>query len=204
MRDEQLKHFPDIGTLIAYMDRARETGQEDLRAQYNFMYERSHSYADGWSTHLPLLASVIATAKKGPVLEVGVGRGSSPLVVEMCRAMGRDLIGLDSEQAWLNEMCDLPYPTLEVMPDWAKFPSWIAKRNFAVAFVDHGPGEARLPVVKALRGHADYVVVHDTYNPGYMIGLDAELDTWKYRADYKLMASCTSVVSDVKPYAGAT
>lgn len=202
-RDPVLKHWPDIGTLIDYMNKARETGQEDLRAQYNCMYERSHAYAEGWATHIPMLASVLATAKKGPVLEIGVGRSSSPMVVEMCRAMGRKLTGLDSEQAWLDELEDLNYPELILFPDWSKIGEWIADKKFAVIFIDHGPGEARLPVLKAVRGHAEHIVVHDTFNPGYLIGLDDELATFKYKSDYLLMPSCTSVVSDTKPYAGA-
>ena len=202
-RDEVMRAFPDMGSLVDFMNKARENKDEELRAQYNFMYERSHAAAEGWGTHAPLLAAVIATASPGPVLEIGVGRCSSPLVVEMCKAMGRDLTGLDSEKDWLGEMCDLGYPELIHFPDWSKLPEWLAGKNFAVIFIDHGPGEARLPVTKAVRGHAEFVVCHDTFNPGYLIGLDAELATWKYKTDYTLMPSCTSVVSDVRPYAGA-
>jgi len=203
-RLEKLPALPDIGTLIDTMNRARANGDEELRAQLNPMYERSHAHADGWGTHLPLLASVIATAKKGPVLEIGVGRCSSPTVVEMCRAMGRKLTGLDSEKFWLDELADLNYPELIHFINWADIGEWIDGKKFAVIFIDHGPGEARLPVLKAVRGHAEFIVVHDTFNPGYLVGLDDELATFKYKSDYILMPSCTSVVSDVRAYAGAT
>jgi hypothetical protein len=215
MRDETMRNFPDMPSLVAFMNKARETGQEDLRAQYEEMYERAHGFSDGWYTHAPLLAAVVASAPPGPVLEVGVGRGSSTVLVEMCKAMGRELIGIDSDAGWLAKMADLDYPRLLHMPDWTLLADWLGSRRrrvdggqwvenpFAVAFVDHGPGEARLPVVKMLRGHAEQIVVHDTHNPGYLIGLDAYLDTFRYRHDYTLMPSCTSVVSDVRTYAGA-
>lgn len=204
MRDEKLRTWPDMGSLVDAMNAARERGDEEWRAQYNQQYERSHAHSDGWGTHAPMLASVIATASPGPVLEIGVGRCSSPLVVEMCRAMGRDLVGIDSELAWLAELDDLNYPQRVHMPDWAELPAWMADKYFAVIFIDNGPGDARLPTLKAARGHAEFIVCHDTFNPGYLIGFDAYLSTFKYKSDYTLMPSTTSVVSDVRPYAGAT
>jgi hypothetical protein len=206
------KPYPDIGTLAAEMDAARAAGNEALRAELNVKYERSQFHGYGWGTHIPLLASVIATAREGAVLEIGVGRCSSPMLVELCRAMGRVLVGLDSEQAWLDEIATLDYPHLERMASWGELPAWLDKMRlassvpavspWAVIFIDHGPGEARLPVLKACRGHAEFIVCHDTFNPGHLIGFDDELATYPYRSDYTLMASSTSVVSDVRPYAG--
>ena len=201
--------YPDIGTLVATMDKARADGDEELRAMLNPIYERSHYHYDGWGTHAPLLAAVVATARPGPVLEIGIGRGSSPLLIEMCRAMGRDLVGMDSEQGWIDELADLPYPELVCMPDWNKLPAWLeahrmlTKSHWSVIFIDHGPGEARLPVTKATRGFSEFIVCHDTHNPGYLVGLDDFLDTFKFRSDYTLMPSCTSVVSDERAYPGA-
>ena len=196
-----------MGALVDFMNvQCRERlRDEELREQYVPMYERSQAHYNGWGTHAPMLASVIATARPGSVLEIGVGRCSSPLLIEMCKAMGRELVGLDSEEAWLKEIGDLPYPELIHMPDWSKMGDWLDERGhyWSVIFIDHGPGTARLPVLKACRGHGEFIVVHDTFNPGYLVGLDDELDKFKFRSDYTLMPSCTSVVSDVRAYAGA-
>ena len=51
---------------------------------------------DGGGSHVPLLASVVAIARPGPVLELGVGDMSTPLLREMCRAMGRELVSVDT------------------------------------------------------------------------------------------------------------
>jgi hypothetical protein len=202
--DNPRKNFPDFGSLIAYMDRARENHDEELREQYVETYERAHGFSDGWYTNIPLLAAVVATSQPGPILEVGVGRGSSSLLVELCKAMGRELVGVDNDAAWLTKMADLEYPELVHIPDWNQFPSWLASRGkWSVAFIDHGPGEARLPVLKMVRPCADQIVAHDVFNPGYLIGFDDELATFKFKTDYTLMPSCSSVVSDVRPYAGA-
>jgi hypothetical protein len=204
-KTEPVKAFPDWGTLIAAMDKAREDGDEALRALYRPRYEMAKVHGEGWATHMPLLASVVATARPGPVLEIGVGRGSSPLLVEMCRAMGRDLVGIDSEQPWLDEIASvLTYPSLIHMPDWSALPAWLAEHPvWSVIFIDHGPGEARLPVLKMVHEHADVeqIVCHDVHNPGYLIGFDEYLMTkFKHYAEYVIMPSCTAVVSDVRPY----
>lgn len=205
--DKPQKTFPDIGSLADYMNAARERGDEELRAQYNPMYERSQFHGYGWTTHIPLLASVVATARQGPILEIGVGRGSSPLLVEMCRAMGRGLVGLDSSKEWLDEIAEIGHRHLTQMHDWSDLPHWLAAwgpmPHWSVIFIDHGPAEARLPVLKACRGHAEFIVCHDAHNPGYLIGFDDYLDTFRFRSDYTLMAAQTSVVSDVRAYAGA-
>ncbi len=199
--------FPDRAALVKEMNDARARGDEAYRARLNPHYERSQYHAEGWGSHIPLLASVVATARPGPVLEIGVGRSSSPLLVEMCRATGRGLVGLDSEQAWLDEIADIGYPKLVHMPDWSKLPDWLDatqwSHTWSVIFVDHGPGDARLPVLKMLRGLAEFIVCHDTRNEPYLPGFDAELDSYRYRFDYVKMTPSTTVVSDVRPYAGA-
>jgi hypothetical protein len=199
--------YPDMGTLVADMDRARAEGDEALRAALNPRYELAHAHGDGWGAHIPLLASVVATARPGPVLEIGVGRSSSPLLVEMCRAMGRDYRGLDSEPDWAEEIRGvLGVDTISVMPDWSRLESWLkdSGEQWAVVFIDHGPGPARLPVTRVVREHAgaEFIVCHDTFNP-WLEGLHEYLDTFKFRSDYVIMPSSTSVVSDVRAYAGA-
>lgn len=70
---------------------------------------------------------------------------------------------------------------------------------YGVIFVDHRPDTARLPVLKAVRGRADYIVCHDTCNP-YFAGVDDFLSTFKWRYDWGFMASSTTVVSDTKEF----
>jgi hypothetical protein len=188
--------FPDTLSVLNHI----RDNPNDLSAKY--LSHRSRAHADGWGTHVPLLASVLATSEPGPVLEIGVGNGSSPLLVEMCRAMGRDLIGMDSSKAWLDEIRDIGYPSLLHITDWELLPGWMSDfdKQWSVIFIDHGPGEARLPALKACRNYADHIVVHDTLNPGYMPGMDDYLSTFRYRTDYIKMTPCTSVVSDLFPY----
>jgi hypothetical protein len=206
-KSEPIKAFPDYGTIISKMAEARAAGDEALYQNYRRRYEIAKVHGEGWMAHAPMLASVIATARPGPVLEIGIGRGSTPLILEMCKAMGRPYAGLDKESAWVYEMGDaLSCPGIEQMDDWVKLPDWLSKnyKRWAVVFVDNDP-LGRLPAIVAVRDMCEFVVVHDTWNLWEELRpMHEYLDTFKFRSDYTLFPSCTSVVSDVRAYSGAT
>ena len=160
---------------------------------------RIGAYAAGAGTHLPLLASVVAIARPGPVLEIGTGHCSAPMLAEMCKAMGREWHVLDHDSTWVHNVLDLG-------PDWhaagEKFVS--AGGQWAVAFIDSSPPLDRNELVCSLRDKCEFLVVHDTDNQG---GDLAELleyfKTFPHRYDYTRMRPWTTVVSDVRAYPGA-
>lgn len=47
-------------------------------------------------THIPILAAVVAMTD-GPVLELGTGLNSTPLLSEMCFHMSRDLYSIETD-----------------------------------------------------------------------------------------------------------
>lgn len=158
---------------------------------------RSEAYGARNGTHLPLLASVLAIARPGPVLEIGVGHCSSPLIAEMCRAMGREWWALDSHPDWLRTTLDLD-PKITVLGEYSEM-EW--QGEWSVVFVDCSPGTARLPVVQALRSRAEFIVVHDTDNlSGDVADLVEVLDAFPHHFTYKRMSPWTTVVSDVRAY----
>lgn len=151
------------------------------------MTPREKAYGEGFGTHIPLLASVIAKARSGGVWEIGVGHCSSPLIAEMCHASRRAYSVWDSDHEWLKSVRDL-YPTVG------------HPVNLAVAFVDCD-GPERLRWVRQLRDDAEFIVVHDTDNQGGDLAeLLAYLDTFTYRYDYKIMRPWTTVVSMTRSY----
>ena len=179
--------------------------------------DRSAAYAQGWGTCLPLLAGVVAAsaATHGPILEIGSGLSSTPLLLEMARATGRRLVTLESNLAWMNVNEDLHHPEFLHVPDWAELPALIAELEtqhpglsagkdggpyWSMIFIDNDPGHTRVENVLRCRGRSEYLVAHDTHNPWFR-GLDEALDAFVYRFDYTLMTACTSVVSDYAPYA---
>ncbi len=149
---------------------------------------REAAYGQRFGTHLPLLASVIAKARPGAVLEVGTGHSSAPLIAEMCRAMDRAWHVQEEDEWWRSTTDDL-VPWLGAPPDQP-----------AVVFVDCS-GWDRLKWIKRYRDLAEFIVVHDTDNPsGDLKPMTDYLDTFTYRYDYKVMTPWTTVVSMTRAY----
>ena len=124
-------------------------------------------HPDPYSTHqAALLAAAIAT--QGPILELGVGWYSTPLLHAFCAAMSRTLVSVESAGPW-GEM----FRARDVS-GWHQFflgPGPIAPREFpgpwAVVLVDHAPpwdGHVmnRMAAVRALAECARRFVIHDT------------------------------------------
>lgn len=155
------------------------------------MTPRDRTYGEGFGTHIPLLASVIAKAGPGAVFEVGTGHASAPLVSEMCKSSDRDWWVYDTDEQWIELVKDLGSFTR--MQD-GNVP------KCAVAFVDC-VGWDRLKWIRRLRDVAEFIVVHDTDNPaGDLREMNACLDTFTYRYDYTVMTPWTSVVSMIRKY----
>jgi hypothetical protein len=182
-----MRSFPDIWAL----EQAARTPEEDLTLR------RSQAFGNGWGTHLPLLASVVAIARPGHVLELGSGFFSTTLLAEMCHVMGRELTVYDSDADWRQRAIDglrgVYASTNEIYWEDLQYP-------WSVIFIDNHPDESRLwNLQRARNGKSEFVVMHDTCNP-YFKGVDEELDKFKYRYDYVQMSSCTTVVSNVREY----
>lgn len=154
---------------------------------------REAAYAQRFGTHLPLLAAVIAKAGPGAVLEVGTGHASAPLISEMCRATGRDHVVYEPDPAWAEVTQGLGCLVYHLGSN-------PTVNRCAVALVDCW-GWDRLGWLQKLRDVTEFIVVHDTDDPaGDLKEMNAYLDTFKYRYDYKVMTPWTSVVSMTRSY----
>jgi len=145
----------------------------------------------GHATHLPLLAACVARTP-GPVLELGMGAYSTPLLHAMCPDVR--LLSLESDEAWFREFSYLLKGRHEglLIHDWARAP--IDDDHWSVVLVDHQPAARRVVEIERLRGKADYLVVHDTEHRLY--GYEPVLTTFKQRVECQRYAPWTSVVSD--------
>ena len=143
---------------------------------------------DGAGSHVPLLASVVAIARPGPVLELGVGDSSTPLLREMCRAMGREHVRFDSSPEWCAKYDAILFgdqPTL--------------RYEYAVAFIDTSPPPNRLEWVRLVR--AEFIVIHDTDNQGGDLTEMVEyLATFPHHFIYDAYRPWTTVVSRTRSY----
>lgn len=116
-----------------------------------------------WGSHIPALASCVDLSPGYPVVELGVGHFSTPLLHAMCS--NRKLYSLESDTSWLSQFDFLRSANHLFVPgDYEEtLPQILAEHErFAVVFVDNSPGGARRETdfSRAIQ-KTDFVVVHD-------------------------------------------
>lgn len=117
-----------------------------------------HKANPEWGTHIPLLIKLLEHTE-GPVLELGMGISSTPLLHALCQ--NRKLVSYENDPIF-TEMFK-KYQTanhdIRLVTDWDD-----AELNhlWSVALIDHKPDARRKEEIKRLRWFCDYLIVHDT------------------------------------------
>jgi len=165
-------------------------------------YVRSHYDGNTYGTHQRYLIEAVRLTE-GPVLELGSGDGSTPILHSLVAASsqipGRLLITVDNNDEWLERYTGMTSERHRFArrDDPAKFLDESSNTQMGVVFVDHAPGNTRADAVEKARKVADYVVVHDTEDNGYEIW--DTLQSFKYVRHFRYMRPWTSVVSMTRP-----
>jgi hypothetical protein len=159
-----------------------------------------------YGTHMaPLLTAVAYTT--GPILELGCGDYSTPLLHALCSKTHRFLLSADTDKKWLHLFMDLEnwWHQFKYVPvyedDWERNPKphlWDevgAGTRWGVVLIDHRPGERRAVDIKRLKDQADILVVHDAQELGYNYA--SVMGDFKYRYLYKRYSTQTLVLSNV-------
>jgi hypothetical protein len=154
-------------------------------------------YSPGWASHLPVLIKILQISD-GPVLELGSGIFSTPVMHWLCLESKRRLITYEDVPDYYNMIKRFSYGMHEIklIEDWDKIP--IDNVHWGVVFVDHNPPERRKIEIARLANIADYIIVHDTESQ-----MDAEtgfikesFPLFKYSYNYKRQKPYTSVLSN--------
>jgi hypothetical protein len=152
-----------------------------------------HPYA----THLPALVGCI-TATEGPVLELGSGVFSTPVLHTACGT--RRLLTADTDEDWMARFRYLESHNhrFALVDEWSRFEA--IEAPWDVVLVDQSPGSARAPTIERLRAQARLIVVHDTQAADHY-GFEPLLSTFRYRRDFAELGVQvgTTVVSDLVP-----
>lgn len=150
-----------------------------------------------WGSHLvPLFACITAT--RGPVLELGIGHWSTPLLHAYICSGGRQLVSIEDSQTWVDRFADLNCAGHRVLCntyDRAIVEALNAK--WSVVFLDQSPGWRRAADALALREVSDYIVVHDYSGAEVSDPFQPILALWPYRAVAGF--SPTTLVLGMKP-----
>lgn len=145
---------------------------------------------------MPILARIMDLTD-GPVLEMGMGIYSTPLLDIMCAESKRMLVSYDNDPEWFgeNEKWTSDYHQVLFTDNWER--ADIDRVHWSVVLIDHKPAPRRIKDIKRLAYNANFIVVHDT---------EPESDKFfkyrwiyrffKYRYDYTKARPHTSVLSN--------
>lgn len=156
---------------------------------------------DPYGTHyVPLAAAVARTT--GPVLELGMGDHSTPLLHLLC--VNRLLVSADSNARWMSRYDAFRSPThqLHAVDHWDRW-GLIEEHQWSVCFVDCSPTPQRVDLLERLKGRAHYIVVHDTdpdVESAQVFAFEEALNRFRYRSDYRVFRPFTTIVSDTEPF----
>lgn len=149
----------------------------------------------GWSTHNYVLLQCLL-ASKGPVLEVGSGLYSTPLLHWMCRLQGRKLLTYENEQEFYDmaRVFKSRMHRVEHIEDWDTMDF---NTHWGVVLIDHHPEKRRAVDIVNFKDSADYIVIHDTDREDKYDFAKA-WPHFKYRYTWQGCKPWTTVVSNTK------
>src|SRR3990167_3439257 len=121
-----------------------------------------HKFDPTWGSHLPVLIKCLENSK-GPVLELGLGISSTPLLHALCFDQDRFLLSLDNDPQFVEMFKKYRSEThsIELVDNWATHPI-TPSPLWALALIDHKPEERRKEEIKRLADKAIFLIVHDT------------------------------------------
>ena len=153
-----------------------------------------------FATHMPLLLACLRHTT-GPVLEIGSGWFSTPLVAAF--ATDRLVRTIESNPDWYDRISRVAtYQPITrhrhqilFVPDYDDAP--ILDHEWSVVLLDHEPPPRRGHDAQRLRDHCQLMIGHDSEHPDY--GYGPVFDTFKYRFTLSSIFPWTTVVSDTDP-----
>jgi len=120
----------------------------------------AHKNLNFWGSHLPALVTCVA-ATEGPVLELGAGYYSTPILHAICAPTARRLVSVESDGDLIKELSRfrsrhhhlIHSPNYEVIDQ-------LRKEHWSVVLLDQSPGPRRGPDMSRF-DDVEYFVVHD-------------------------------------------
>ena len=152
------------------------------------------------ATHIPILLACLRHTS-GPILEMGAGFFSTPLVNAF--AVGRIARTIETDGPWYSTLAPIctqrpvyaHQHQFVFVPDYAQ--ATVEDHFWSLVLIDHGPAERRKIDIERLRGRCQILIAHDSECDAY--GYGPVLDKFKYRYTYSRLHPWTTVVSDTEP-----
>jgi hypothetical protein len=189
-----------IGKHIVFVKKHSGLNEWHQMIYKHLKFPLDHQYG----SHAIVLLAVLYASKTGPILELGMGSTSSPLLHRLALEQKRIIYSADTDLRWINyysnftvnnTLHQLKYVEIksEMGIEWAK--SGIA--NFAdwtVVFIDHRPGPRRQFDLLLYADRSDIVVLHDTEHAS-LYKYDQGLSVYPYKYRFTKLRTYTDVLS---------
>jgi len=142
-------------------------------------------------SHIPVLTKLMPYVDK-PVVELGIGWNSTPLLYWMCRDRGVHLFSFETDEKWADKFevfADTLYSSLyTTAEEWNLdvINRFIPDVPLSIVFVDHRPARKRRSSAMFFKDKADFIVLHDSEladNPAYKY--TPIYGNFKYTYEYK-------------------
>lgn len=149
-----------------------------------------------YGSHLPILTRLMEVTN-GPVLELGMGLWSTPMLDLMCANQGRTLHSFDNDFKWYkeNEKWQSDYHEVTIVSDWKI--AGIDHIFWSIAFVDQRPAIERKDQALRLAKNALFVVLHDSEpEQDKYFKYSRIYKHFKYRYDYTTCRPHTTILSN--------
>jgi len=150
-----------------------------------------------WASHIPILSKIMQISN-GPVLEMGIGIFSTPLLHTYCDMEKRFLDSYEDNKQWYeaHEMFQSPLHHITLIKDWNTVP--IEKRHWGVVFIDHSQRRRDVDAIRASQ-YSDYVVLHDSNGRDDVhYHYSRVYPHYKYRYIFDKIHPHTTIVSNFK------
>ena len=152
-------------------------------------------YNPTWASHLPILIKVFESST-GPVLELGMGVFSTPVLHMLCKSQDRLLVSYELNKKYVDSHNRFASP-LHLINHVINWDDIKIEVPWGMVFVDHSPDIRRGIEAGRVANHSQFVVLHDSdpSNDPYYKYPDI-YPLFKYRFDYKKFRPHTTVLSN--------
>lgn len=159
----------------------------------------------GAASHYPVLAAALARTT-GPVLEMGMGDYSTPMLHMLCK--DRLLVSVENDPVWAAEFEEYRSPNhqIHMVKGAPARKAWeacdiIEQHQWSVALIDHW-SDYRYDIALRLKGRCKFIVCHDVEEmwapPGYAAGYhwSEMMGKFKYETIWRRYVPYTAIFSD--------
>ncbi len=143
-----------------------------------------------WSTHLPLLLAAVLNSE-GPVLEIGIGHFSTPILHAVCKSLGRELVSVEDDPQWVAKFADeYENASHEFRNGFDCLPE-LSQVRWGAVLIDESPGARRGKTLDLFGETADFLVMHDTQAADVTRGLFGFSEGFKQWTDTRYEVHAT-------------